>query len=259
MVYVNGSLAGQWATGYTGFTVALDDHPALRRRQRDPGRLPARTRTPAGTPAPASTGRCTSSSGRSPTSRSTASGVTTQDVDGELAVVEVATTVEHDGRGLATLDLVTELRDGDGAVVATGDVAGDRPAGRAGRRPAAVLLSGPRPVEPGLAGAVHGVGLAAGRGDRGRRRRRLASASAPCRSTPSAACGSTASRSCCAAPASTPTTACSARPTIDRAEERRVQLLKAAGLQRDAQRAQPDEPGDARRLRPATASSSWTS
>ena len=38
---------------------------------------------------------------------------------------------------------------------------------------------------------------------------------------------------------------------IDRAEERRVELLKAAGLQRAAQRAQPDEPGDARRLRPA--------
>ena len=39
--------------------------------------------------------------------------------------------------------------------------------------------------------------------------------------------------------------------TIDRAEERRVELLKAAGLQRHPQRAQPDEPGDARRLRPA--------
>ena len=36
--------------------------------------------------------------------------VTTKDVDDEFAVVEVATTVEHDGRGLATLDLVTELR-----------------------------------------------------------------------------------------------------------------------------------------------------
>ena len=26
MVYVNGALAGQWATGYTGFTIDLDDH-----------------------------------------------------------------------------------------------------------------------------------------------------------------------------------------------------------------------------------------
>ncbi len=35
-------------------------------------------------------------------------------------MVEVATTVEHDGRGLAALDVVTEIRDGDGTVVATG-------------------------------------------------------------------------------------------------------------------------------------------
>ena len=71
--------------------------------------------------------------------------------------------------------------------------------------------------------------------DRGRRR--------------SVACASTANPSSCAARASTTTTACSAR---DHRPRRRAPGRDAQGgrLQRAAQRAPPDEPGDARRVRP---------
>ncbi|MEU7855025.1 glycoside hydrolase family 2 TIM barrel-domain containing protein [Nonomuraea sp. NPDC049141] len=46
--------------------------------------------------------------------------VTTPDIDAERAVVEVATTVVNDSIAIRTVDLVTELRDATGAVVASG-------------------------------------------------------------------------------------------------------------------------------------------
>ncbi|MFI1484089.1 glycoside hydrolase family 2 TIM barrel-domain containing protein [Streptomyces sp. NPDC020747] len=48
--------------------------------------------------------------------------VTTPDIDRERAVVEVATVVENDSIAVRTVDVVTEIRDASGAVVAT-DVA----------------------------------------------------------------------------------------------------------------------------------------
>jgi hypothetical protein len=118
MVYVNGALAGHWATGYTGFSVDLDDHllfgadneiRVVCRAHKD-----SRWYSGAGIHRPvhlvvAELTHIALDGVR----------VTTTDVDGEFAVVEVATTVEHDGRGMATLDVVTEIRDGGGAVVAT--------------------------------------------------------------------------------------------------------------------------------------------
>src|SRR5215204_1144441 len=119
MVYVNGALAGHWATGYTDFTVDLDDH--LLFGADNEVRVVCRTHedsrwySGAGIHRPVHlvVGALT---------HIALDGVrvTTLDVDDEFAVVEVATTVEHDGRGLATLDLVTEIRDDDGGVVATG-------------------------------------------------------------------------------------------------------------------------------------------
>ena len=84
MVYVNGALAGQWATGLHRLRRRPRRPPALRRGQRDPGRVPRRTRTPAGTPAPASTGRCTWSS--APLTHIALDGVrvTTKDVDARV-------------------------------------------------------------------------------------------------------------------------------------------------------------------------------
>ncbi|GAA1748928.1 glycoside hydrolase family 2 TIM barrel-domain containing protein [Nonomuraea bangladeshensis] len=46
--------------------------------------------------------------------------ITTPDIDAERAVVEVATTVVNDSIAIHTADLVTELRDAAGAVVASG-------------------------------------------------------------------------------------------------------------------------------------------
>jgi beta-galactosidase len=44
--------------------------------------------------------------------------VTTPDIDGERAVVEIATRIENDSIAIRTVDVVTEIRDGDGIVVA---------------------------------------------------------------------------------------------------------------------------------------------
>jgi beta-galactosidase len=54
--------------------------------------------------------------------------------------------------------------------------------------------------------------------------------STDCRSTPVRASGSTANLSCSAAPAFTTTTGRTGAAAIDRAEERRIELLKAAGF-----------------------------
>ena len=118
MVYVNGALAGSWATGYTGFSVDLDDH--LLFGADNEIRVVCRTHEDS---------RWYSGAGIhrpvhlivSPLTHIALDGVrvTTPDVDDEFATVEVATTVEHDGRGLTTLDLLTEIRDDDGTVVAT--------------------------------------------------------------------------------------------------------------------------------------------
>ena len=45
--------------------------------------------------------------------------VTTPDIDAERAVVEVATRVENDSIAIRTVDIVTEVRDSDGSVVAS--------------------------------------------------------------------------------------------------------------------------------------------
>jgi beta-galactosidase len=119
MVYLNGNLAGQWATGYTGFCVPLDtflDYGAdnevrvIARSHQD-----SRWYVGAGIHRPVHLVV-------GPLTHIALDGVvvTNKDVDRAAAVVEVATTVEHDGRGLAVRDLVTEIRDADGAVVATG-------------------------------------------------------------------------------------------------------------------------------------------
>jgi beta-galactosidase len=118
MVYVNGALAGHWATGYTGFTVDLDDHlvfgadneiRVVCRAHKD-----SRWYSGAGIHRPVHlvVGALT---------HIALDGVqvTTKDVDAEFAVVEVATTIEHVGRGMTTLEVVTELTDGAGTVVGT--------------------------------------------------------------------------------------------------------------------------------------------
>ena len=162
MVYVNGALAGHWATGYTGFTVDLDDH--LLFGADNEIRVVCRTHEDS---------RWYSGAGIHRPVHLVVSAlthialdgvrVTTIDVDDEFAVVEVATTVEHDGRGLATLDLVTEIRDGDGAVVATATSPVTVLPGEPAVVRQRVLLPEPALWSPDSPVAVLGGGLAAER------------------------------------------------------------------------------------------------
>ena len=93
-----------------------------------------------------------------------------------------------------------------------------------------VKVAEPAAVESRVAGALPGRGRGRRGARRGRSRRGERSASARSRSTPSGACGSTASRyemkGACVHHDNGPLGAAA----IDRAEERRVELLKAAGF-----------------------------
>ena len=118
MVYVNGALAEQWASGYTGFVVVLDDF--LKYGQDNDIRVECRTHADSRWYAGAGIHR--------PVHLVVGDllhialdgvRVTTCDADADFAVVEVATTVENHGRGLRTVTLTTELRNADGAVVTT--------------------------------------------------------------------------------------------------------------------------------------------
>ncbi|CCH88400.1 Glycoside hydrolase family 2 sugar binding [Modestobacter italicus] len=115
-VYVNGALAGQQAAGYTGFTVALDDH--LRPGEDNEIRVECRSHADSRWYAGAGIHRPVHLV-VGPLLHIALDGVrvTTPDVDRDLALVEVATTVEHEGRGLRTVTVVTELRDAAGTVV----------------------------------------------------------------------------------------------------------------------------------------------
>ncbi|WP_346618476.1 glycoside hydrolase family 2 TIM barrel-domain containing protein [Blastococcus montanus] len=120
MVYVNGSLAGHWASGYTGFTAPLDDH--LRYGQENEVRVVCRTHADSRWYAGAGIHRPVHLL-TGPLLHVAPDGVRVTTVDGnrDLAVVEVTTTVQNDRPRLATVEVVTELRDADGA-----GVAGDR-------------------------------------------------------------------------------------------------------------------------------------
>ncbi len=117
MVYVNGSLAGHWASGYTGFAVPLDDH--LRYGEQNEVRVVCRSHADSRWYAGAGIHRPVHLV-TGPLLRIAPDGVrvTTVDAGRDLAVVEVVTTVVNDRPRLATVEAVTELRGPDGAVVA---------------------------------------------------------------------------------------------------------------------------------------------
>jgi beta-galactosidase len=117
-VYVNGQLAGQQASGYTQFTIALDTF--LRFGQDNEVRVVCRSHDDSRWYAGAGIHRPVHLV-VGPLVHLALDGVvvTTEEVDGGTAIVQVATTVEHDGRGLARRDVVTELRDATGTVVGT--------------------------------------------------------------------------------------------------------------------------------------------
>src|SRR3954451_5617253 len=125
MVYVNGALAGRCSAGYTGFAVALDDF--LRFGEDNEVRVECRSHADSRWYAGAGIHRPVHLVVGALTHIALDGvRVSTVDADPELAVVEVATTVQHDGRGLRTLTVSTEVRDAAGAVVAGAVLAGDR-------------------------------------------------------------------------------------------------------------------------------------
>jgi beta-galactosidase len=118
LVYVNGALVGQWASGYTGFAVPLDGH--LRYGEDNELRVECRAHADSRWYAGAGIHRPVRLV-VGPLVHIALDGVrvSTRDADAHLAVVEVATTVENDERGMRTVTVSTELREADGTVVAT--------------------------------------------------------------------------------------------------------------------------------------------
>ncbi|NYJ08533.1 glycoside hydrolase family 2 TIM barrel-domain containing protein [Petropleomorpha daqingensis] len=117
-VYVNQQLAGQWATGYTQFTVPLDTF--LRYGEDNEVRVVCRSHVDSRWYAGAGIHRPVHLVVGPPVHLALDGVVvTTEQVDGDLALVLVTTTVENASRGLAQRQLVTELRDADGRVVGT--------------------------------------------------------------------------------------------------------------------------------------------
>src|SRR4051794_1969520 len=117
-VFVNGQLAGRQASGYTQFAVPLDDF--LTYGADNEIRVVCRSHGDSRWYAGAGIHRSVHLV-VGPLVHLALDGVevATEEVDGGTAIVQVATTVEHAGRGLARRDVVTELRDPAGTVVGT--------------------------------------------------------------------------------------------------------------------------------------------
>lgn len=121
MVFINGDLAGQCASGYTAFAVKADNF--LRYGADNRVRVECRT---------AEDSRWYSGAGIYRDTHLIVSDlvhvaldgvrVATPDIDPERTVVEIAVVVENEDLATRTVDIVTEIRDGDGNAVA-GDTA----------------------------------------------------------------------------------------------------------------------------------------
>ncbi|NUU25882.1 MAG: glycoside hydrolase family 2, partial [Streptomycetaceae bacterium] len=117
MVYVNGDYAGQRPYGYSLFRIDITH--LLRYGRDNEIRVEARAHRDSRWYTGAGIYRDTWLLDGGPV-RIAPDGVrvTTPEIDADLAVVQVATTVENDGVELRTVELTTEIRDSDGNVVA---------------------------------------------------------------------------------------------------------------------------------------------
>lgn len=120
-VFVNDTLAGRWASGATQFVVPLD--PYLHVGEDNEVRVECRTHADSRWYVGAGIHR--------PVHLVVGSlvhialdgvRVSTQDIDGEHAVLDVVTTVENNARGLVEVVAVTELHDAEGHLLATDEV-----------------------------------------------------------------------------------------------------------------------------------------
>jgi beta-galactosidase len=128
MVYVNGDLAGHWASGYTGFTVPLDAY--LRYGAENEIRVECRAHQDS---------RWYAGAGIYRPVHLAVGGlvhialdgvrVTTPDVDSGRAVTEIETVIENFTRTLAGVTVLAHIRRADGSVVASGTVPASAPPG----------------------------------------------------------------------------------------------------------------------------------
>ena len=230
---------------------------ATARRTRS-GSKPARTGHAAGTPARASIATRSSSSPTRSTSRSTACAITTPDVDAERAVVAIATTVENETRATRTVRVATRILDADGALVAAGSAPLTLLPGATRGRARAALRALARAVERGCAEPLH------------RRARRSPTASRTLDEETDHVRHPHAAARPAARTAHQRRDGEPARrlhpPRQRAARSRRHRARRGAPhrdpqgrrLQRHPQRAQPDQQGRPRRVRPRSACSSWT-
>ncbi|MFJ5306713.1 glycoside hydrolase family 2 TIM barrel-domain containing protein [Streptomyces sp. NPDC088350] len=118
VVFVNGDYAGQRPAGYSHFHIDADRF--LRYGEDNEIRVEARTHRDSRWYTGAGIYRDTwMLVGEVVRIAPDGVRVTTPDIDGERAVVEVATRVENDSIAIRTVDVVTEIRDGEGTVVAS--------------------------------------------------------------------------------------------------------------------------------------------
>ena len=117
MVYLNGDLAAHWAYGYSGFAVRAD--PFLRYGADNVIRVEARAHQDSRWYSGAGLYRGVNLLvGSLVHIALDGVRVVTRDVDAARAVAEVATTIENEGIAPSTLEVLTEVRDGEGTVVA---------------------------------------------------------------------------------------------------------------------------------------------
>jgi beta-galactosidase len=119
MVFINGEFAAQRPNGYTNFYVRAD--PYLRYGEANTIRVQARAQADS---------RWYTGAGIHRDTKLIVADlvhvaldgvrITTPDVDAERAVVAIATTVENEGRATRTVRITTEIRDAEGAAVASG-------------------------------------------------------------------------------------------------------------------------------------------
>lgn len=118
LVYLNGDLAGRWASGYTGFSVKADDF--LRYGEQNVLRVEARAHRDSRWYSGAGIHRPVHLIVVEPVHVALDGvRVVTRDVDADRAVVEIATTIENEGIRLRTVTVDTTLLDADNGVVAT--------------------------------------------------------------------------------------------------------------------------------------------
>ncbi|MDX3191715.1 DUF4982 domain-containing protein [Streptomyces sp. MN03-5084-2B] len=119
LIYLNGDLAGRWASGYTGFSIKADDF--LRYGEQNVLRVEARAHRDSRWYSGAGLHRPVHLIVAEPVHVALDGvRVVTRDVDPERAVVEVATTIENEDTRLRTVTVETTLLDGENRVVVTG-------------------------------------------------------------------------------------------------------------------------------------------